>query len=714
MKEEQLYDYRTRTDAILMGSLSGHFDKMLSDRSNRLAYTLLFLLKQQHYKVYPLDDSKLGTDQDLKYIERTENIKAIEIELDFEWYRQDLGIFIGFEKDTDIPMIMRPKKRGRYEAYDPITESSVIVDSINAGSYQRKGLMVYPNYFDEKMSIFSLIFKSMKLQKTDIVVYIVLSLIVALLGMMVSFAVGIITEGIQYENQISHVTAIGCVMLSSVAVSALYNTVINRTKYRITSKTKTGVYIAFICRVMNISSSDERKVSSSLIALLLPFLNSVGTVIDSAFVISLNLIQVLLILIVMSLFGSLTVHVLQIVLIYIVAMILLQLVTFRISRRLNEENISFTNMRGEFLDNIETIKNNAAEERMMYRFAVSYDEYMTLKLKRESISQWVNLIGTFISGFGVFMIYMAVAFGNPDSSSFSYIAAIVALFTMMLNYVRMMIDATVKMIDSRPQLKVADEILHMPVEAEENSGEYAEISGEIEFSHVNFSYNKNTAPIIKDLSLHILPGEYVGIVGGSGCGKSTLIRLLMGFEKPDTGNILFDGMDQSQIDITSLRRQTGAVLQDASVMTGSIRMNIGLSEDADMELVRHAAQMAAIDEDIEAMPMKYNTVVSSEAELISGGQRQRIVLARALMNHPKILILDEATSAMDNISQSRVKANLDEMGVTRIVVAHRLSTIQDCDRILVLDKGKLVEEGDFDTLIAKDGLFAKMARRNLT
>ena len=157
----------------------------------------------------------------------------------------------------------------------------------------------------------------------------------------------------------------------------------------------------------------------------------------------------------------------------------------------------------------------------------------------------------------------------------------------------------------------------------------------------------------------------------------------------------------------------GVVLQDAAVISGSIRRNIGLSDDADLDRVKEAARSAAIYDEIEAMPMKFETLLSSEAELISGGQRQRIVLARALMNRPKILFLDEATSAMDNISQKKVKNNLDELGITRIAVAHRLSTIIDCDRILVMDKGEIVEQGNFQELMAMDGLFARMARRNL-
>ncbi len=157
----------------------------------------------------------------------------------------------------------------------------------------------------------------------------------------------------------------------------------------------------------------------------------------------------------------------------------------------------------------------------------------------------------------------------------------------------------------------------------------------------------------------------------------------------------------------------GVVLQNAAVITGSIKHNIGFSEDADMTLVRAAASQAAVLDEIEAMPMKFNTLLSGEAEVISGGQRQRIVIARALMNNPRILFLDEATSAVDNISQKIIKDNLDKMGITRIAIAHRLSTVINCDRIIVMDKGEIVEQGTFSELMNKNGYFTKLARRNM-
>jgi ATP-binding cassette subfamily C protein len=191
------------------------------------------------------------------------------------------------------------------------------------------------------------------------------------------------------------------------------------------------------------------------------------------------------------------------------------------------------------------------------------------------------------------------------------------------------------------------------------------------------------------------------------------MKLMLGFLTATEGHISYDGIDISQYNLKALRHQFGVVLQNAQVLTGTVRRNIGLSEEADMELVREAAASAAVLEDIESMPMKFNTMLSGEAEVISGGQRQRIVLARALMRKPRILFLDEATSAVDNIAQKAIRENLDKLGITRIAIAHRLSTVVNCDRILVLDHGEIVEQGSYNELMEQNGLFAKMARRNM-
>ena len=213
--------------------------------------------------------------------------------------------------------------------------------------------------------------------------------------------------------------------------------------------------------------------------------------------------------------------------------------------------------------------------------------------------------------------------------------------------------------------------------------------------------------------VQIAAGENVAIVGHSGCGKSTLVRLLLGFEKPRSGAIYYDGQSLAELSLPSVRSQMGVVLQNGQLMAGDIFTNIVGQAALTQDDAWAAAEAAGIADDIRAMPMGMNTVISEGSENISGGQRQRIMIARALAAKPAILIFDEATSALDNHTQSIVTESLNKLKTTRLVIAHRLSTIKECDRILVMDKGTLVESGTYDELLAKNGIFAQLVRRQV-
>ena len=391
--------------------------------------------------------------------------------------------------------------------------------------------------------------------------------------------------------------------------------------------------------------------------------------------------------------------------------VLMQTAVYRRTIRSRDAEAGLSSARREILDNMEAIKANTIEDRIFYRFAVRYDERMRIRHDIDRINQMISIIGTLISGVGVFLIFVRAAGLNLTDTG--KVSAMVTSFTLMVSYLNSMATSFAEVAGALPHLKFADAILTTPLEETVTGAADHTISGRIELKNVTLRYSEDSNPVIRNISLTIEPGEYVGIVGNSGCGKSSLMRLMLGFLTPTDGYISYDGIDIGQYNIRSLRQQFGVVLQDAAVITGSIRRNIGLSDDADMERVKAAARAAAVHDDIEAMPMKYNTLLSGEVEMVSGGQRQRIVLARALMNNPRILFLDEATSAVDNISQQIIKENLDKLGITRVAIAHRLSTIMNCDRILVMDHGQIAEEGSYSELMEKNGLFAKMARRNL-
>jgi ABC-type bacteriocin/lantibiotic exporter with double-glycine peptidase domain len=240
-----------------------------------------------------------------------------------------------------------------------------------------------------------------------------------------------------------------------------------------------------------------------------------------------------------------------------------------------------------------------------------------------------------------------------------------------------------------------------------------ELRGRVDFAHVSFRYGEDGPLVLDDVSFSTAPGEFVALVGPSGGGKSTVFRLLLGFEQPAIGTISYDGQSLADVDTRAVRRQLGTVIQNARILAGSIFQNIVGAANLSVDDAWEAARIAGIADEIARMPMGMHTFVSDVGTAFSGGQRQRLLIARAVVTRPRVLLFDEATSALDNRTQAAVSRALDELQATRIVIAHRLSTIRTADQILVLERGRVVERGRYDELMATDGLFAALARRQI-
>ncbi|MEM6794943.1 MAG: NHLP bacteriocin export ABC transporter permease/ATPase subunit [Acidobacteriota bacterium] len=290
----------------------------------------------------------------------------------------------------------------------------------------------------------------------------------------------------------------------------------------------------------------------------------------------------------------------------------------------------------------------------------------------------------------------AAAYGQFQAAALSLIGLLSSVLTMVPLYERL-----------SPLLATAPEV---------NAGmtDAGDLAGEVELNHVNFRYDPGGPLILDDVSIQARPGEFIALVGPSGSGKSTTLRLLLGFEKPESGSVYFDGQDLPSLDVQSVRRQLGVVLQNGKPMQGNLYTNIVGSSNLGMREAMEAAKLAGLEEDIRAMPMGPHTVISEEGGGLSGGQVQRLMIARAIVHRPRILLFDEATSALDNRTQELVSKSLEALKATRIVVAHRLSTIRNADRIFVLEKGRVTEQGNYEELMAQGGAFFRLAQRQMS
>ena len=368
-----------------------------------------------------------------------------------------------------------------------------------------------------------------------------------------------------------------------------------------------------------------------------------------------------------------------------------------------------TGMTYAVLNGIQKIRLSGSEKRVFARWGRLYARGARLEYNPPAFIKLNKLITTAISLAGtIALYYLAVKNGVSDSQYYAFNAA----YARLAGAFSALTGIAISMASIKPVLEMAEPILKAEPEVAAEKQSVSHVSGHIEMSHVTFRYDEDSPYILSDLNLSIRAGEYVAIVGRTGCGKSTLVRLLLGFEKPEKGAIFYDRHDLNSLDPRSLRKQIGVVIQNGQLFQGDIFSNITISApQLTLKEAWEAAETAGIAQDIREMPMGMQTVISEGQGGISGGQKQRLMIARAIAPKPKILIFDEATSALDNKTQKQVSDALDRLHCTRIVIAHRLSTIRNCDRILVMDNGAIIEEGNYEELIRKNGRFAELVAR---
>ena len=406
---------------------------------------------------------------------------------------------------------------------------------------------------------------------------------------------------------------------------------------------------------------------------------------------------------------SLVVPSLMMVLTTVVFTTVTSIVQIRISKKHMEFSAKEAGMSYAMISGVQKIKLAGAEKRFFARWLDIYSDGAELTYAPPTFIRINGVITTAISLISnIVLYYLAVKSGIDQSNYFAFTAAYGAVMGAFTSLAGVALSAG----RIRPILEIAEPFLKAEPETADNREIVTKLSGGIEMNNVYFRYSENTPYIVNDLSLKIRPGEYVAIVGRTGCGKSTLMRLLLGFEKPEKGAVYYDGKDITRLDHGSLRRNIGTVMQSGGLFQGDIYSNIVISAPhLTLDEAWEAAEIAGIADDIRAMPMGMQTLISEGHGGISGGQKQRLMIARAVAPKPKILMFDEATSALDNKTQKQVSEALDKMGCTRIVIAHRLSTIRHCDRILVLDDGKIIEEGSYEQLISRNGFFAELVKR---
>ena len=683
------------------------------------------ILKFFGQDIIPVPDSVTDTIGHIDYCMRPSGIMKRKVEITGKWWTNAHGPMLGIlnhpavsggaspEEGYRSVVALLPSPKG-YTYFDYESGKRVVLDPDAAGNIERFGYCFYKPFPSRELSAMNLVkYMFGLITKGDIVFYLSVTAIMTALGLIQPRISLLLFGSIIPQGNLSILFSIGVLMLSVAVASQLLFLGQNLIMTRLNLRLSNTVEPAAVMRLLNLPAGFFKKTSAGELSQKFALIPSICETIFA--VITGTLLTSLFSFAYFTQIGSIAPALLAPALIIIGATLVIDftvtLITIKFQKRSLGAAADLSGLTYSLLSGIQKVKLTGSEKRAFARWAGKYKKAANFIYNPPFVLKYSAVFSTVISAAGlaaVFFIAVMTRIEVGEYIAYTTAYGLVAASVLSLGRLSTVFSGL------KPQLDIVAPILKAVPEVSGGKTIVTSLSGGIEINNLAFRYDDGEKNVLDGINIKIRPGQYVAVVGKTGCGKSTLVRLLLGFEKPNKGAVYYDGKDITKLDLPSLRRRIGTVTQNAKLFTGDIYSNIVISAPhLSMEDAWEAARIAGIDKDIEDMPMGMHTLISEGGGGVSGGQKQRLMIARAVAPKPKILILDESTSALDNITQKHVADSLAGLKCTRIVIAHRLSTIKDCDRIYVLDGGKIIEEGTFDVLYAKEGHFYELVNRQM-
>ncbi len=649
------------------------------------------------------------------------NIRYRRVVLRGRWWRSDHGPMVGFRGDEHRPVALLPTHGSGYRLADPARGDDRIVDAAVQQELSGEAVALYRPLPSGPLAWRQLIgFSRFGLGRDGLTVALT-SLAIGLLALVGPLATGLIFDTIVPNAErpllLELVGGLVVVAFGGLMFEAARAIALTRIEGRIEWMLQSGM----TDRLLALPASFFKAYSSGDLADRLLGFDAIrqaltGTAVTSLVAIIFSLLNFVLLFVI-----DMKLAVVAVGLIAVSAgiTVILSVAQLRYQRARVERRGRLGGFVNQLIIGISKLRIAAREQRaagVWAREAARLTADVIKARRYEALLQVsTEAFPVVASAIVFFCIVELLPHTGPATSNLSIgqVLAFIAAFGQLLAALSTLALTLTQSLLAIPLYERARPILAAMPEERERGGPPLRLNGGIAIERVTFRYGRNEPSVLEDVSFAIAPGEFVAVVGRSGSGKSTLLRLILGFEKPESGTILFDGRPIENLDLAALRRDMGVVLQNGKLSPGSIYENIVGHTGLPIEDAWETARLVGLDTDIRAMPMGMHTVVMEGAQTLSGGQRQRLMIARALVRRPRILLLDEATSALDNRTQATVTASLMQLNVTRFVIAHRLSTIQSADRIIVLDRGHIIESGSYAALLAGDGAFAALAKRQL-
>ena len=660
---------------------------------------------------------EIGEGENLDDIARRSGLFIREVALEGDWWRDDLGPLVAFtaaEDGAEPAPVALTRARGGYKLHDPATGAVQRLDRAARERLETQAVMFYPSLPETPLTGVGLLRFGLHGVGRDLGFVLGATLLIAVIGLLVPILTSTILGTLIPAGQETQIVELSLLLLASAAVVAVLSVAQSLVAVRVQTRLEGSIQPAVWARLMELPSSLHRRFSTGELA----------TTILTPRIVSELLGPIWLRLVFAGIVGvaNLTLILFYDVRLWLIAVALVAIcaavtgVALRAQIRHEREIYSLRkelNSRAfQLVGHVSKLRVAAAEERAFAywgsAFAASRRATFASRLVQNRLAAFnaVILLAALIAGF-------LVAGKLVDGIGVTDFVAFNVALTQVVASLLVLSSALVGVLSLAPPLRELTALVRNQPEVDEERDDPGELRGDIDLVNVSHSYSADGPLVLDDVSLSIRSGEFVAIVGPSGSGKSTVMRLLLGFEQPISGSVLYDERELAELDIRAVRRNCGVVLQDGQLLAGDILSNIIGTGTFTIHDAWEAAEAVGLDEDIKAMPMGMHTLISEGGGALSGGQRQRIMLARAIVSRPRILMLDEATSALDNRTQQIVTDSMRRLNATRVVIAHRLSTIREADRIVVIEAGRVVQSGNYDELMAVPGKFRELAERQL-
>ncbi|NJO62317.1 MAG: NHLP bacteriocin export ABC transporter permease/ATPase subunit [Richelia sp. RM2_1_2] len=649
----------------------------------------------------------------IEAIARASRIRMRRITLRDKWWQQDSGPLLTYTLEDHRPIAIIPISDTRYQIIDPLQQTRCVCNEKIAATLSPTAYTFY-RPLPKNLQILSLLGFALRGHSKELFTLLFAGIATTLLGMITPQAIAILIDNAIPDADRALLLQLALGLFVATLAQTLFQLTQGVAIMRLETFADTSTQAAVWDRLLNLKPSFFRSYSMGDLSARVSVISQIraklsNTLLKSFFSSVFSLLNLGLLFyysIPLALIATF------VALINVAVTIISGVLTLRKVRPLLSLQGQLFGIMVQIIGGVSKFRTAGAEPRAFAYWGKQYHRQLHLTLESQKIEDNLVVVNNLLSALTPAVIFaFATNLLQGDGISTGTFLAFNMAFGTFISGTTSLSSTVVDILEVLPLWERAQPILQAIPEVDGSKSDPGRLSGRVEIKNVIFRYRNDGSLTLDDVSLRAEPGEFIALVGPSGSGKSTLLRLLLGFDTPESGSIYYDGQELAGLDVNAVRRQLGVVLQGSRLMSASIWENISSNAVLTMDEAWLAAKMAGLADDIAAMPMGMHTVVSEGGTNLSGGQRQRLLIARALALRPRILLFDEATSALDNRTQAIVSESLEQLNVTRIVVAHRLSTIRNADRIYVMQNGRLVQQGNFEQLGDREGLFSQLIGR---